>query len=52
MKLFMLYMKTLNKLWTAEFCLMEIQKECRRLAEENRRLKVRLKGEAHERNRS
>ena len=49
MRLFAIYMKTLRKLWQAEFALAEAHDECRRLAEENRRLK---KGEAHERNRS
>ena len=46
MKLFMLYMKTLKKLWQAEFMLTEVQNECRRLAAENSRLKTRLKGRA------
>ena len=40
MKLFAIWMKTLCKLWQAEFELTEVQNECRRLAAENARLKA------------
>ena len=40
MKLFAIWMKTLYKLWQAEFELTEVQNECRRLAAENARLKA------------
>lgn len=50
MKLFAIYMKTLCKMWQAEFALTEVQNECRRLAEENARLKARLEGGRHEHN--
>lgn len=42
MKLFAIWMKTLYKLWQAEFELTEVQNECRRLAAENARLKAKV----------